>query len=479
MNHGKSQLRSSPAQQAIAFACLFILALVIIVLFWPGYPIPDVTNMMNDARRGIVTDQYSPLIASVLKYGGALASKIWILFFLQTVLLIVGSFLVFRDGFKPVAAAVITALIILSPAIFARAVLVERDIWMLSSLLIAIGLCSHAMRYAGRRRLMALAAAAFAIAVCVMTRQNAIFFVLPTAFYWSYVLMNTNAGQGLRSKMIRYSPSIILIMSIAVVAIASDGMFVNKRVYPRFPLIAYDLAGMSVNESTVLIPQDVLSDPDATVSDVDSRFLFKHAGTIVFPQGSQPAVIPWEPSNPSIKDTYVKLDEAWRKAVLRNPAGYLKVRFRMWRAVVALDTIPYETVWMPTQLDQLHAVKHAGAWKFLDNYVSFFTDTKGRTGGAVFSAWIYLALGIAAAVIALILKRRNLRIVPLLAASAVLGQIGLFFFTPAGSYRYEITAVYLSLIAVTFVIGEGIRVLWSNSLKSTDTSSESADPKLL
>src|SRR5262245_58865952 len=155
----------------LASVVLFVANLAVLVPVWPGLISYDANSTIFEAESGPVRDWWSPFL-SVLWRALLSVGDIWLVFMVQTVMVVAGTYLCLRLVLRRVPAAAAALLICVFPPLYAQLVGPSRDGYFLGFTLLAFGCLCAAVR-GGRRATWASLGVAAAIASS-LARQNGI-----------------------------------------------------------------------------------------------------------------------------------------------------------------------------------------------------------------------------------------------------------------------------------------------------------------
>lgn len=165
--------------------CFILGFLTYLAIFYPGFMCYDSVNQIIEAREGIFSDWHPPLMSMIWRLIDKTIPGPTGMLSLQSALVWLGAYLVYRAYFKPYGApvsAVWLSLLLFAPPIFGIAGVIIKDVFMWGVLLIAFGIAGH-IRAVNRQTFRANAALILCVFLCLwiatLLRHNAVFATIP------------------------------------------------------------------------------------------------------------------------------------------------------------------------------------------------------------------------------------------------------------------------------------------------------------
>jgi hypothetical protein len=322
---------------ALAAAVLALASAIILVPFWPGLISYDANSTIYEAEVGPVRDWWSPFL-SVLWRGMLLVADTWLLFVVQTLLVVVGVFLCTRLVLRRVPAAIAALLICVYPPLYAQLSGPSRDGYYLGFTLLSLGFLCMAVKD-WRRGLSVVLSITFAI-LSSLCRQNAAATVLLLGSALAVLACRDVTWRPSRWRDSPRRPPAIL--GVVVCCLAVLALFGGTRAAfsalgvvetrPERQIFIYDLAAMSVELDDDLFPSELDRRPHGVVPLDDSletlERTFRTQNVLsLYPDGN------WNLGD--LHDEQLSgsessvLREAWWDAVRSQPDAYAAIRGRL------------------------------------------------------------------------------------------------------------------------------------------------------
>lgn len=410
------------------------------VTVWPGHLDNDSLGIIDQTQSGSYTNWWSPLFewAWHLPYKWGFGPG-WMLT-AQVAGMCAGIYLLLRIVIPRGWAAVLTALIALSPPVFSQTILLGRDMWFMSTALLTFGCAARAIAAIGGRRVAWLVAAVIAAWLAQAARQNAIS-VLFFAFafvVWALLAELGDAGPWRRVRAGRWRA----VAAIGAAAVMSVALYAEQylqssvvgvhRLDPAQALYIYDLEVLSHRLNRNLFPPSVLK--TRGTAPIDAYYS---------PDDMIPMLLEGigAPDWISAPHELAQLKHEWISTVENHPFDYLAERFSLLARNLSLTRAPY-VVYQPNNFGDnslgLH-VEHPSLDRIAVGYIDAFTEGGYQNGSFLLDAWIYLLLATAGMVVIMRSRAPNTT----RALFAVLGlsawglQAGLLFTMPGNQYRFQ------------------------------------------
>lgn len=242
---------------------LFILIVLSLVLFYPGFMADDSHWALMQARESYYNDWHSPLYSYLWHYVDLVISGPFGMLVIQTVLYWTGLYLIFTNwGFKNRFTSYIVLILVgLFPPIFSFLGVILKGALMdhLLILLFSIALILDRKNYTNYP---ALAAIGLLLIVATALRHNSIGSVLVFIWYLSYLSLDVRkpSQQILFRLIITFFIALLLSLFIKVVSGAVNDAIKDEKGNVWQYIVAFDIAGISVftdDESRKSIEENV------------------------------------------------------------------------------------------------------------------------------------------------------------------------------------------------------------------------------
>lgn len=420
--------RGGDATAVIAITALCC-ALSWLVLLHPGFMSPDSAHQLSQARGGVLTDWHAPLMSILWMATDRIVPGPFGMLVLQTAILWTGLALLARRIAAPAWAKVCFLLsLAVAPPVLSIAGALWKDVLMAA-------LATLAFAVADRRR------AFWPVALlATMSRHNAIPAVAVA------VLLHLAPERVDGRALARAALASALLFATAL---GFNALVVDEQTHPEQVFLIGDFIGISVTTQTI--------------PSVDA--CHKKAAT---PQRRR--ALPFD-DDPKTKAVLVaaatqfkycadeaasrSLLERWMSLVAEHPAAYLHVRSRLARQLLGIDEAPGNFMLVRSIYDPVRfGLEPPPAPSTFQEWLG--AELWRWRDALVFRPWLYGVLGIAAAVIAALRRRRA----PLfIALSGLASECGLFLVAPSADYRYSYWLIVSALIATLWTCAEAVGAL--------------------
>jgi hypothetical protein len=425
-----------------------------VLVFWPGHMSADTLDEAFQASTGKINNQH----AALLVWGWHVLWPLgvgpgWLLFG-QVFCFVVGMYLILRAAFKPIPAAVIAALIQLSPPIFGLTAWVGRDMWFLSFLTLTFGLLVRTIQRPWPARGWWLAATMVLSWLTLAARPNASSAVIVVLVPVAAMLLDRR-GKLLpdRRRVVRGGMYFVAGLALTVAMVLSQtalSLAIGvKSGHPEQYTMIYDLSALSVKQHKDLFPASVV--PPAKLTSLEQHFNVDDVvGETYVPNAPVPV--------PLTNARYKAVRKNWISQVTGHPFGYLKMRAKLFFRQIGVTRRPiwiFHPVIDPNTFG--YRTKFPALDDAADDYVTAFAHPN-LDGTVIHRAWIYLIFAVIGVFVLLRRKREAaLMAVGGLALAALLIQVGYFFGAMGTQFRFEhgpiafcmITIAVLARLAVT------------------------------
>jgi len=433
------KIRAVPRPELIVAALCLVLT---VLVYYPGYMSPDSVVMLGQARHGVTTNVYSPLMSYVWRFcdhvipgpGGILLLQN-LVFWLSMAGIAIGA------TNRPMLGCLFVASGLSIPN-FAMLGTIWKDVGMEGFLLGAVAGSLYAWRL---RRLWPLAIAVVSLFFACGYRQNAIVSAAPLLVVVLYCLSQIR-GVPLWALKNGLVAAYYASLAAAVLAIFFLGLYLlNSYKMQDAKLwsgaLVHDLAGISVFQNKNLLPP-YIDRQGLTVEDLKHMYSALHANSLFVPSSRKILGV----DNPSDKVlSYTLTDQQarelqfyWFTTVLDNFGSYLHHRLLIVDRLLVLHA---RQPWYPfiTDIDP-----NPFGLRFhrspLNAFVTRLTiDAAFATG--LYSAWAYYFVITFCGFASFFWRFRYARVVQWIAVSEWLYFLSIFVFGMSGDFRYNIWAV--------------------------------------
>jgi hypothetical protein len=431
-------------------AAIVLLPVVLTTLvFWPGHMSADTLDEAFQASTGKINNQHSALLV----WGWHLLWPLgvgpgWLLFG-QVLCFVVGIYLILRAAFRPIPAAIVAAIIQLSPPIFGITGWVGRDMWFLAFLTLTFGLLVRTLQRSWPARRWWLAATVVCSWLTLAARPNAasaaIVVLVPVAAMLIDHRRRRAAGHGPILRGLMYfgaglALTVALVLSQTALALAIG----VKSGHPEQYTMIYDLSALSVRQNKDLFPASVV--PPNQLESLKQHFNVDDVVGETYVSGAPVPV-------PLTEKRYSAVRHNWISQVTGHPFGYLKMRTKLFLRQIGLTRRP---IWIFHPGIDANTFGYKARFPSLDDaaddYVTAFAHPN-LDGTVVHRAWIYLIFALVGAVV--LLRRRwapALIAVGGVALAALLIQVGYFFGAMGTQYRFEHGPIAFCLITIAVLL---------------------------
>jgi hypothetical protein len=413
----------------------------------------DSFSQIEGARLGQYTNWYCPVLLWLwhpfynLGFGPGYALVI------QIALFVVGAFMLLRRTFTPIGAALVVAVISLSPQLFGELALVGRNTWFLSLLIACFACAAEALWSSGRGRFWWSLAAVVLAWFTLNTRQNAAFAVFVplslVAGVWLMHRWRSPRRRTGRARLIVGSLAIAIVSTLLMVETVSlAGQAVGALDLNAIgQLYLYDLASMSRDDGHDYIPKSVY--PQGTVQSIDK--LSSAPSILSLLVGPNPPI-----AYPFTDAANTALEHRWKHELLSRPLTYLRERLQLWGWTLGIGHEQL-LIYQPGVPANPYgfSTRFTGANRVANDYEHWFV-TVDDNGGALFEPWIYLLICLGAVVVGILRPTRLALVAGAIGLAALTYQIGLFFGQMGANYRYEFPCLAMGEI----ILALGLRELW-------------------
>jgi hypothetical protein len=457
--------RLSSDSGALAGAVLAIASACVLVPFWPGLITYDANSTIFEAEVGPVRDWWSPFL-SVLWRGMLLVADTWLIFVVQTLLVVAGVSLCTRLVLRRVPAAIATLLICAYPPFYAQLSGPSRDGYYLGFTLLSLGCLCMAIK--GWRRGLSVGLSITFAVLSSLCRQNAAATVLLLASAFAVLACRDVTWRPSRWRdSPRRPPAILGVVAacIAVLALVGGTRAVLEELgvvetRPERQIFIYDLAAMSVELDDDMFPAELDRLPHGVVPLDDSletleRTFRTQTVLSLYPDGN------WNLGD--LHDERLSrieaalLQEAWWEAVRSEPDAYAAIRGRLLLTQLGFGDRPTDGfLGMAEPTNFGHPPVLSRGYLAASDYITAFVGPSATV--PLDSTWPYLIGGLAALVVVVRSGYRSVRLPAILMVLVVWFNLAtLAVSAMSATFRY--TAVSVPIFLIMLVMATAV-VAW-------------------
>jgi hypothetical protein len=412
---------------------LFAGWVLFLVYCYPGYMSFDSGDQLEQAR-GLqkMTIWHPPVMAVLWRICDAIIAGPFLMLVVQSVPLLAGMFLILRRVLSDRAAAIASALIMLSPPVICNMGVIWKDSQMAGFLMLGIALMMNQTR-----RSLVLGCALIWLGTA--QRHNALAATFPV-----FILLFVWKDGLARWKRYGLAVGVWLVLTLSTTFVNSALVEAKQDVFASLEL--NDIVGIIKFETSYTEESLRAETPGVPWRGED---LLARTRKVYSP------VMTWlDTCGPEGVFTYPTTDAesaavrtAWRKMILAHPGAYLKHRWKTFLAELRVIRRKNFYLWwgivdFPTRGEKLqhYAVHSPIQVKWMDMQVAL-VDTP------VYWAWVYFLAGIG---LVWFLRRDKNGLAVVL--SGVLCEAFLFIVAPAIDYRYSHWMVTCTIVAAVYYI---------------------------
>lgn len=432
---------------ATAAAALLLTSIVTIIAecYYPGLLNWDSVAQLTQARSGLYDDWHPPL----LTYAWGLLDRVWpgtaAILIVNLALLSLGVFLILRSFFRPVPAAVVASLILLSPPILGVAGMIAKDATLLGFFALTVGLTLTAERAGlGKAATAALLAAALACLVVVqLSRHNA----LPLTGLAGYAVLraglrsfrpNWDGRRPIRRHLALLGTAFALFAAVALsVSAIGRHLLHAQEGFPYQHILIYDLAALSIKTGTLRLDPEVF--PPQDLAELERTFT-----------GESVVVLPIREIE--TKEHVDDVARQWIGAIKAHPQSYLAARYRLFHQLIGLPGYRVVTPFfkLPDNASLDLSVANPRLNRLMVAYLDVFADS------IVDRAWVY-GLAIIAGIAVLLGGPRPNRpegsaTLAIMGVAALLYTAPYFVIAPSSEFRYVAPVVLSGMLIAAVAI---------------------------
>ncbi len=439
----------------ILIVCFVGLCLTLLV-YSPGYMSWDSLDQLQQARTGVFKDNHPPLMAAIWSIVDPVCAGPFGMLLLQTTMFWGGLALIFLHIRGPVFLRVLSIIVIgFYPPLFGLIGTLWKDLLMISSLLMTVGLLMRMERHRGVLSWLALVL--FIMAACGF-RHNAIV-ALPPLLVWlahsfSFVRRKKRWPTFYRAFAIACIASLVVYFANSFVSKRLTS--VNSNLWQG--LAVFDIAGISVHSNEMLFPDDLhLLRHKATINDLTRVFRPGHAGRLYREWKDRSKEGTNRFRNIQDKEALSRLSTLWKRSILQHPGSYLKTRWGVFSHVIGWADTPIDTpiygLYGPRIVENdLGLVFHPSR---LNETITRWLTSISKTH--VYRVWVYLVALFVFAAIGTFMYVRSGDPIPLaLSSSGLLYVLEYFFFVASSNFRYSLWAILATLICAAYLLCKAV-----------------------
>jgi hypothetical protein len=464
-SHAVPESSRAALSRGLVAALVITPALVITWAFRPGYMNADTLNAYAETKPwGYFNDFHSPLIVKLWDvFETAGVGSPTIVLFAQTLTMTAGLYLVFRAVLGRVPAALVSGAVVFSPLVLSQVMLIGKDTWMTSFVLLQVGCGIRFVGSSGRARQVWLGLVVVSGLLVLAARPNSPpveLLVVAALVSRVYADRASDRSHGrARAMLVPLAlGGVAIILGFAIVSTLPRLMGARHASASR-GTYAYDLAGMSVHENEVLMGPAAFPSQDLDL--LRERWDPRLVESVIIPLGEGPVRIV-EPAENR------ELERAWREHLLDRPGAYLAVRWELFSRMLGISHPPTYVVHPGVDVNPWgFAIANPDGRDALLDYIGWFTtDDTFVTGSDLFRPWIWLGLGLASACV---LLSRPVRTGPgalevgLTVVGALLYEATFAVTGMSEGFRYSYPSIVLSLVGVVFALATLGTKLWART----------------
>lgn len=419
--------------------------LLVFLYAYPGQMTVDSFDHLREARTGFYTDAHPPFLNLVFKVADAIVKGPLLLLVAQTVMLLLGLYLVLRRRFSKPAAAWLASAMFLAPPVMLPMSMIWKDGVMAGAMMLGLaGMLSTKYR-------SAKIAGLIAIFVATAVRYNAFagtFGLVVFAFEWRPMRWYK-----------RYAISLVTWLVITLAAFRmNDAMTDVHMHYWNTSLALYDIAGTLTYIDDDLTDEQVMdlcAGTDLQITKNIHRQMREMYSTrdffsLVANEDRRLWSVPLGGTDPPPAAQVAAIEAAWKRVVTKYPYPYVKHRVSVLAKVLALKI--NRITGLVVQRDHFSYLGdpygvHVHSWKF-----QFAASSAMRWLSEnmlwMFRPWVYLLVAIGLLFMALRLPD---------ALALLLSGIGmestLVFLAPSTDYRYSHWMITATIVAFAILLG--------------------------
>jgi hypothetical protein len=448
-------LRSSIGQRIAAAPPWLVLAIAwgILVLYaFPGQMTQDSWDHLTEARKGVFTDGHPPVIDLLFRWADYVIAGPFLMLVLQSVPLLIGLYLIFRQTFAARRAAWLTLGLYIFPPVMMPMAVIWKDSLMAGFLALGLG----ALLGERRRSVRLLGLGAMFVASAV--RYNAFAATLPLivlGFTW----------RPASSSLKRYAIAAATWLAITFAAFGANKLLTDKPMYIwHSSLAVYDIVGTLTyvdGEYPDAELEQLLAGTDLLVHhDIHKTMRALYTPKDFLPIVNDAKLALWalpingiEPAPAGVRDAVAR---AWWEVITSHAGAYVRHRLAVTGAVLSFGSA--RVAGAVTKRDAfrwpayVHEMGQGTGWsKLQGKWTRAMTWIWRNT--PIFVPWIYALVSLV--LIPLAWRHRD---VLALLFSGLVFESTLVLLAPSPDYRYSHWMVVTACVAIVVLTARRSRV---------------------
>jgi hypothetical protein len=407
--------------------------LVYLVLYaYPGYMTVEAANLLLDARTGMFTDWHSPVLAQTFRVITFFVGGPPGLLFVQSGLLLFGTFGLLRRIVRDRAAAIGSLCVLMFPPVLAGTAVISRD-GMLVAFLVAA--CAA---FTSSRRRMRIAGLVAAMIACG-SREGAALAALPIVvggFVW-------RADQ---RWLARVGIAVAAWVACVLLAMGLDAVLPETQTRSReADLALVDIVAVVVHAG----PLDDARIRELTPgvnwygNDLQPRARLVYGKPAQYGYGDRRVFDAWETS-----DDVDALADGRSRMIREYPGAYVRARAEAMRRHLRAHKRPVFARDVEAASHR-ETIGHASRPSVIQKGVIWFVKLLGKS--PLFTPWLYLALAAVLLPLALVWRQRQ---AALLLASALAMWVALAYVSWDDTYRHVQWPIVATVLAAALLIAQ-------------------------
>lgn len=407
-------------------AVIAFLVVLVVASFNPGCMNVDTMDMWGQAHNRIYRNWHSVALTITMTYLIKLHDGFQPVIVLQTILFASGILLTIRKYSRPLLGVALLLLVTLSPPVFYWLGFVGVDSFMACWLIFATG-CLYRYKDDNSRVFFWLGIAGLYFGFA--SRHNGVFAVIPLLVWaltprtWSRIAL------------------LVVFTTIVFVGLnnLTDAVFKVTTEYPEQAGFLYDMAALSVETDTMLVPSE-LQKPGVPIAAIKKQldpyndgWLFWGPESVINLTGDPVAVR--------------HLEVSWIKAVLAHPRAYLTWRTRFFWRYLGLSSIELEPV-----IDSCIVPNNFGLVSIESRLHRWMMQRALPIEQSIlFRPYLYMAILLSFALQGIWAKRWD-RVC--IAASGLFYSLGYAIFGQTANFRLACFTVFVTMLLIARLIAE-------------------------
>lgn len=453
--HLKTSTRPRPVTGYIPILLTAFIAFCFSLLIYaPGYMSFDSIAQLRQARAFAFSDSHPPIMAALWHYVDFVSAGPFGMLLLQTMLYWLGLaiFFIYIPGWT-VLRVLFLLLVGLYPPMFGNIGVVWKDILMIGSLMLGLGLTVQVHRSASTLLKVVIFLLIMALMIfATAARHNAIVAIPPLMFWLVHAFPFIHYKGRLRT-----ATRAVLLGSILSLVVHFSADAITKALVPKSSnhwqyVALYDLAGISVYADKLMLDADApVFTETATLDEIKKLYSPRTCGPLwqVRPsdEGEPRPGLCRHTTDPQFLDT---LQSLWVSSIWSYPVPYLKHRIGTFAELMgATDSGLYSPVyWRKIRDNEFGFVFHASKLNVM--MTSWLHDLCQTP---IYRAWIYLiALATFAIICTVIYFARGGVVGLALSFSGLLYLVMYFPTSPSAHFRYNLWGIHMATLCVAYAV---------------------------